>query len=249
VWLFFFSAFEICELTGSQVLLVLASETGNVYTYATSQLRAMVDQPEGQALINACLGRREETSANAASSSVSASTTSTTTSKAAASKPLKQEFTAAAVAPLPSDTRTTEQQITTRSRVAKNKQPSDEANPKSVKRQKTAAAVTTTSNDNNNSVNTCDVAIKKEAAPVFIKSEPGVAVETSFVSTPPPSLTPTTTDDEAMFNGVVIKQEPSCFFEQPQNDAAADQLLVGSPYSWDDILGSFEPADDSGSSS
>ena len=48
-------AFELSTLTGTQVLLVVASETGHVYTFATKKLKPLITRPEGKNLIQACL--------------------------------------------------------------------------------------------------------------------------------------------------------------------------------------------------
>lgn len=42
-------------LTGTQVLLLVASETGHVYTFATPKLQPLITKPEGKNLIQACL--------------------------------------------------------------------------------------------------------------------------------------------------------------------------------------------------
>ncbi len=42
-------------LTGTQVLLLIASETGNVYTFATPKLQALITKNEGKTLIQSCL--------------------------------------------------------------------------------------------------------------------------------------------------------------------------------------------------
>src|SRR5437588_6660618 len=51
----FFKAYELSTLTGTQVLLLVVSETGLVYTFTTSKLQPLVTQPEGKNLIQACL--------------------------------------------------------------------------------------------------------------------------------------------------------------------------------------------------
>ncbi|KAG9020574.1 transcription factor of the MADS box [Tulasnella sp. JGI-2019a] len=48
-------AHELSTLTGTQVLLLLVSESGLVYTYATDKLRPVVTQPEGKNLIQSYL--------------------------------------------------------------------------------------------------------------------------------------------------------------------------------------------------
>ncbi|KAG1751186.1 SRF-TF-domain-containing protein [Suillus lakei] len=48
-------AYELSTLTGTQVLLLVVSETGLVYTFTTSKLQPLVTQPEGKNLIQACL--------------------------------------------------------------------------------------------------------------------------------------------------------------------------------------------------
>ncbi|EKM79271.1 hypothetical protein AGABI1DRAFT_113847 [Agaricus bisporus var. burnettii JB137-S8] len=48
-------AYELSTLTGTQVLLLVVSETGLVYTFTTAKLQPLVTQPEGKNLIQACL--------------------------------------------------------------------------------------------------------------------------------------------------------------------------------------------------
>jgi hypothetical protein len=48
-------AYELSTLTGTQVLLLVASETGHVYTFATTKLQPLITKPEGKNLIQACL--------------------------------------------------------------------------------------------------------------------------------------------------------------------------------------------------
>ncbi|PAA85069.1 hypothetical protein BOX15_Mlig000026g1, partial [Macrostomum lignano] len=48
-------AYELASLTGAHVLLLVASETGHVYTYTTEKLNNMVQSNNGKALIQACL--------------------------------------------------------------------------------------------------------------------------------------------------------------------------------------------------
>eukprot|EP01133_Synstelium_polycarpum_P007449 gene7449-8715_t len=80
-------AFELSTLTGTQVLLLVASETGHVYTFATPKLQPLITKPEGKQLIQTCLnapdtpaiGARPDTSTSSSSSSSSSTTSSTTT--------------------------------------------------------------------------------------------------------------------------------------------------------------------------
>jgi pheromone receptor transcription factor len=44
-------AYELSTLTGTQVLLLVASETGHVYTFATSKLQPMITRADGKAMI------------------------------------------------------------------------------------------------------------------------------------------------------------------------------------------------------
>ena len=55
--LFYFSAqaYELSTLTGTQVMLLVASETGHVYTFATPKLQPMITSESGKALIQTCL--------------------------------------------------------------------------------------------------------------------------------------------------------------------------------------------------
>lgn len=48
-------AYELSTLTGTQTLLLVASETGHVYTFATPKLQPLITKPEGKNLIQACL--------------------------------------------------------------------------------------------------------------------------------------------------------------------------------------------------
>ncbi|ORX52789.1 SRF-TF-domain-containing protein [Hesseltinella vesiculosa] len=48
-------AYELSTLTGTQVLLLVVSETGLVYTFTTPKLQPLVTQPEGKNLIQTCL--------------------------------------------------------------------------------------------------------------------------------------------------------------------------------------------------
>jgi len=48
-------AYELSTLTGTQVLLLVASETGHVYTFATPKLQPLITKADGKNLIQACL--------------------------------------------------------------------------------------------------------------------------------------------------------------------------------------------------
>lgn len=54
-------AYELSVLTGTQVLLLVVSETGLVYTFTTPKLQPLVTKPEGKNLIQACLNAPEDT--------------------------------------------------------------------------------------------------------------------------------------------------------------------------------------------
>eukprot|EP01103_Thecamoeba_quadrilineata_P011487 TRINITY_DN2754_c0_g1_i1.p1 TRINITY_DN2754_c0_g1~~TRINITY_DN2754_c0_g1_i1.p1 ORF type:complete len:152 (-),score=8.35 TRINITY_DN2754_c0_g1_i1:210-605(-) len=54
-------AYELTTLTGTQALLLVASETGHVYTFATPKLQAFVTLPEGKNLIQTCLNSSDPT--------------------------------------------------------------------------------------------------------------------------------------------------------------------------------------------
>ncbi|KAI9675248.1 MAG: transcription factor of the MADS box [Caeruleum heppii] len=57
-------AYELSVLTGTQVLLLVVSETGLVYTFTTPKLQPLVTKPEGKNLIQACLNAPEPSSGN-----------------------------------------------------------------------------------------------------------------------------------------------------------------------------------------
>jgi pheromone receptor transcription factor len=52
-------------LTGTQVLLLVVSETGLVYTFTTVKLQPIVTKPEGKNLIQACLNAPDPQQENA----------------------------------------------------------------------------------------------------------------------------------------------------------------------------------------
>lgn len=52
-------AYELSILTGVQLMLLVVSETGLVYTFTTAKLQPIVKQPEGMNLIQACLNAPE----------------------------------------------------------------------------------------------------------------------------------------------------------------------------------------------
>ncbi|KAK9316009.1 SRF-TF-domain-containing protein [Lipomyces starkeyi] len=53
-------AYELSVLTGTQVLLLVVSETGLVYTFTTPKLQPLVTKAEGKNLIQACLNAPED---------------------------------------------------------------------------------------------------------------------------------------------------------------------------------------------
>src|SRR3989338_6174854 len=48
-------AFELSILTGAEVLLLVASETGHVYTFSSPKFRSLISCSHGINLIRACL--------------------------------------------------------------------------------------------------------------------------------------------------------------------------------------------------
>ncbi|KPI42441.1 Transcription factor of morphogenesis MCM1 [Cyphellophora attinorum] len=59
-------AYELSVLTGTQVLLLVVSETGLVYTFTTPKLQPLVTKAEGKNLIQACLNAPEPSGENGA---------------------------------------------------------------------------------------------------------------------------------------------------------------------------------------
>lgn len=57
-------AYELSVLTGTQVLLLVVSETGLVYTFTTPKLQPLVTKPEGKNLIQSCLNAPEPSGAS-----------------------------------------------------------------------------------------------------------------------------------------------------------------------------------------
>jgi len=54
-------AYELSTLTGTQVMLLVASETGHVYTFATRKLQPMITSEAGKVLIQTCLNSPDDT--------------------------------------------------------------------------------------------------------------------------------------------------------------------------------------------
>ncbi|KAI8366412.1 hypothetical protein EDC96DRAFT_507996 [Choanephora cucurbitarum] len=69
-------AYELSTLTGTQVLLLVVSETGLVYTFTTVKLQPIVTKPEGKNLIQACLNAPDPMSTEQASGDASYNNTS-----------------------------------------------------------------------------------------------------------------------------------------------------------------------------
>lgn len=57
-------AYELSTLTGTQVMLLVASETGHVYTFATDRLQPMITSEDGKRLIQKCLSPMNEFNSN-----------------------------------------------------------------------------------------------------------------------------------------------------------------------------------------
>eukprot|EP00027_Filamoeba_sp_ATCC50430_P007604 CAMPEP_0168559452 /NCGR_PEP_ID=MMETSP0413-20121227/10531_1 /TAXON_ID=136452 /ORGANISM="Filamoeba nolandi, Strain NC-AS-23-1" /LENGTH=366 /DNA_ID=CAMNT_0008590681 /DNA_START=32 /DNA_END=1132 /DNA_ORIENTATION=+ len=72
-------AYELSTLTGTQVLLLVASETGNVYTFATPKLQPLITNPEGKAFIQSCLNPEPEPLPTPSTSSSATSSTNNRT--------------------------------------------------------------------------------------------------------------------------------------------------------------------------
>jgi hypothetical protein len=53
-------AHELSTLTGTQVMLLVASETGHVYAFATNKLKPMIASDAGRGLIQSCLNTPDE---------------------------------------------------------------------------------------------------------------------------------------------------------------------------------------------
>ncbi|OQR67296.1 hypothetical protein BIW11_13605 [Tropilaelaps mercedesae] len=59
-------AYELSTLTGTQVMLLVASETGHVYTFATRKLQPMITSESGKQLIQTCLNSPDESATHPA---------------------------------------------------------------------------------------------------------------------------------------------------------------------------------------
>lgn len=83
-------AYELSTLTGTQVLLLVASETGHVYTFATPKLQPLITKPEGKNLIQACLNAPDTSQAPPSSQSTSRISSYPTTNSTPQSEPSPQ---------------------------------------------------------------------------------------------------------------------------------------------------------------
>ena len=52
--------YSLSSVVGTQVMLLVASETGHVYTFATKKLQPMITSDAGKALIQTCLNSPDE---------------------------------------------------------------------------------------------------------------------------------------------------------------------------------------------
>lgn len=59
-------AYEISTLCGTQTLLIIASETGHVYTFATAKMQPLIGRDEGKGLIQSLLRAQTEQHVEAA---------------------------------------------------------------------------------------------------------------------------------------------------------------------------------------
>jgi hypothetical protein len=50
-----FQALELSTLTGTQVLLLVASETGHIYAYSTHKFRPIIETDQGKEYLHNCL--------------------------------------------------------------------------------------------------------------------------------------------------------------------------------------------------
>jgi len=82
-------AYELSALTGTQVLLLVASETGHVYTFATPKLQPLITKPEGKNLIQTCLNAPDTPSGHGGGNPSSGST-STSSAPSSAPSPAQQ---------------------------------------------------------------------------------------------------------------------------------------------------------------
>lgn len=69
-------AYELSTLTGTQVMLLVASETGHVYTFATDKLQPMITSETGKTLIQSCLSYNQDVNDNELNNCVSLAGTS-----------------------------------------------------------------------------------------------------------------------------------------------------------------------------
>ena len=53
-------AYELATLTGTQVMVLVASETGHVYTFATAKLQPIITSESGKLLIQTCLNTPDQ---------------------------------------------------------------------------------------------------------------------------------------------------------------------------------------------
>jgi len=92
-------AYELSTLTGTQVLLLVASETGHVYTFATTKLQPLITKTEGKTLIQSCLNAPDVATDNINyPQSATAAAASNTGGASAQSSPIYNPSPAAAAA-------------------------------------------------------------------------------------------------------------------------------------------------------
>jgi len=208
-------AYELSTLTGTQVLLLVASETGHVYTFATTKLQPLITKTEGKTLIQSCLNAPDVTTDNMNYQQQSNSSAS------AQSSPIYQPSSAAASA-IPSP----------QSNIVKN-----ETSPQSMPSQKITLQSQIYSEDNQqtqtpkSNPNTQTSANPEQASEIF-NEERKLFQQPSYNSTTTPTMQYNNLSplQNPNFSPQSYQQTPQQQPTTPNNQIASNAISVNSPY-------------------
>jgi len=218
-------AYELSTLTGTQVLLLVASETGHVYTFATTKLQPLITKTEGKTLIQSCLNAPDVATDNMNYPSAAAATAANSGSASVQSSPIyRPSPVAAAASTIPSP----------QSNIVKNTAV-QEASPQTMPQQK----ITLQSQIYNEG--SPQVQAQKpnpvqntggEQAPEIFNEERKIFQQPSYNSTTTPTMSYNNLSplQNPNFTPPSYQQTPQQQPTTPNNQLASNAIHVNSPY-------------------
>jgi len=226
-------AYELSTLTGTQVLLLVASETGHVYTFATTKLQPLITKTEGKTLIQSCLNAPDVASDNMNYPQQSNSSAS------AQSSPIYQPSPAAAAAStIPSP----QSNIVKSSTV-------QESSPQSMPSQKITLQSQIYNEENQQtqtpkSTPTTQTTANAEQTPEIFNEERKLFQQPSYNSTTTPTMPYNNLSplQNPNFSPQSYQQPPQQQPTTPNNQIASNAIPVNSPYMYQYSSTNVQPA-------